>query len=78
MQKTMVRVDFQTGSGRHGRGHVGVAAVPGCAGVGFGAIWAGGFLPVEGAGAVKLWQAPTFAAALAPSMTLKSYWVQQP
>ena len=48
-----------------------------CAGVGFGAIRAGGFLPVEAAGpleVIKPWQARTFAAAeLAPSMTLKPY-----
>ena len=44
----------------------------------FGAIRAGGFLPVEAAGVVKPWQAPTFAVAeLAPSMTLESYWVQK-
>ena len=49
-----------------------------CAGVGFGAIRAGGFLPVKAAGG-KPWQARTFAVAeLAPSMTLKSYQVQKP
>ena len=43
-----------------------------CAGVGFGAIWAGGFLPVKAAQVVKPWQARIFAVAeLAPSMTLK-------
>ena len=53
-----------------------------CAGVGFGAIRAGGLLcpwrplPLE---VVKLWQARTFEAAeLVPSMTVKSYWVRQP
>ena len=45
-----------------------------CAGVGFGAVRAGGLLPVEAAGGCK-----TLAVAeLAPSMTLKSYWVQKP
>ena len=43
-------VDFgQKSSGQHGRGHEGVAAVTGCTGVAFGAIQAGGFLPVEAA-----------------------------
>ena len=40
--------------------------VTGCAGVGFGAIRAGGFLPVEAAGGCKIvkpWQARSFAAA---------------
>ena len=48
-----------------------------CAGVGFGAIRAGSFLPVKAAllEVVKPWHTRTFAE-LAPSMTLKSYWVQ--
>ena len=50
-----------------------------CAGVSFGVIRAGGFLPVKAAEVVKPWQARIFAVAeLAPSMTLKSYWVQSP
>ena len=43
----------KNGSGQHGRGHEGVLAVTGCAGVGFWAIRAGGFLPVEAAGNYK-------------------------
>ena len=47
-------VDFgQKSSGQHGRGHEGVVTVTGCAGVGFGAIRAGGFLPVEAVGSYK-------------------------
>ena len=47
-------VDFgQKGSGQHGRRHEGVVAVTGCAGVGFGAMRAGGFLAVEAAGSCK-------------------------
>ena len=43
-----------------------------CSGVGFGAIRAGSFLPVKAAGGCKT------VAELAPSMTLKSHWVQKP
>ena len=44
-----------------------------CAGVGFGASRAGGFLPVEAAGGYKAVASTYFRAAeLAPSMTLKS------
>ena len=51
----------------------------GCTGVGFGAIRAGGFLPVWPLEFVKPGQARIVALAeLAPSMTLKSYWVQKP
>ena len=50
---SVVGMDFRglrpKGSGQHGR----VMAVTGCAGVGFGAIRAGGFLPVEAAGGCK-------------------------
>ena len=76
--KSVAGVDFgQKSSGQHGRSREGVVAVTGCAGVGVAAIRAGGYLPVRPLEAVKLWQARTFAAAeLAPSMTLKSYWVQ--
>ena len=51
-----------------------------CAGMGFGTIRAGGFLPVKAAAGGKgTAGAYTFAVAeLAPSMTLKSYWVQKP
>ena len=45
-----------------------------CAGVGFGAIQAGGFLPVKAAGGCKT----VAVAELAPSMTLLSYGVQKP
>ena len=73
----MAGVDFRglrpKRSGRDGRAGGGGDATE-CAGVGFGAIRAGGFLEV-----VKPWQVRTFAVAeLAPSMTLKSYWVQKP
>ena len=48
MQKALqarIFVDFgQASPGQH---------VGACAGVGFGAIWAGGFLPVEAAGGCK-------------------------
>ena len=40
-------------SGQHSRGHEGVVAVTGCAGVRFGAIRAGSFLPVEVTGGYK-------------------------
>ena len=81
MQKTWQAwtfVDFgQKMSGQDGRPAGGGEATD-CAGVGFGAIRAGGFLPMKAAGGVKPWQARTFAVAeLAPSMTLKSYWVQK-
>ena len=46
-----------------------------CAGVGFGAIRAAAFLPVEALEVIKPWHA---AAELASSMTLKSWWVQNP
>ena len=53
MQKSwqaLTFVDFgQKSSGQHGRRHEGVVAVTGCAGVEFGAMRAGGFLPVEAA-----------------------------
>ena len=44
----------QTGYGQHGRAHEEVMGVTGCAGVGFGAVLAGVFLPVHAAGVVKL------------------------
>ena len=45
-----------------------------CAGLGFGAIRAGGFLPVKAAGGLKTVARAYFAVAeLAPSMTLNSY-----
>ena len=82
MEESVAGVDLrdlgQNSCGQHGRRHKGVVAATGCAGVGFGAIRAGGLLPVEALEVVKPWQARTFAAAeLAPSMTLKSYWVQK-
>ena len=40
-------------SGQDGRAEGGVVAATDCAGVGFGAIWAGGFLPVKAAGGCK-------------------------
>ena len=48
-------VDFgQNMSGQDGRpGGGGGGEATDCAGVGFGAIWAGGFLPVEAAGGYK-------------------------
>ena len=47
-------VDFsQASSGQHGRRLEGVVAVTGCAGGGFGAIRAGGFLLVEAAESCK-------------------------
>ena len=53
----MACVDFRglrpKSSGQHGRGHEGVVAVTGCACVRFGAVRAGGFLPVEAAGGCK-------------------------
>ena len=46
--------------------------------MGFGAIRAGGFLPVKAAGGCKTVAGAYVAVAeLAPSMTLKSYWVQK-
>ena len=55
-----------------GRAEGGVAATD-CAGVGFGAIRAGGFLPMEAAGGYKIVASAYFAAAeLASSITLKS------
>ena len=56
--QTWTFVDFGHGfwpnsSGQHGREHEGVVAVTGCAGVGFGAARAGGFLPVEAAGSYQ-------------------------
>ena len=75
----MASVDFgQKMSGQDGRRGEGGEATD-CAGVGFGAIRAGGFLPVKAAAGGKPWQARTFAVAeFAPSMTLKSHWVQTP
>ena len=65
----MAGVDFgQKMSVQDGRAGGGVAATD-CAGVGFGATRAGGFLPVEAAGGYK---------TVAASITLKSYWVQEP
>ena len=50
-----------------------------CAGVGFGTIRAGGFLPVEAAGGYKTVAGAYFRGrGVAPSMTLKSYSVQKP
>ena len=67
-------VDFgQKRSGQDGRGGGGGDATD-CAGVGFGAIWAGGFFcPRRLLEATKPWHARTFAPKeLAPRMTLKS------
>ena len=55
-----------------GRAEGGGAATD-CAGVGFGAIRAGGFCPWRPLEVIKPWRARTVAAAeLASSMTLKS------
>ena len=58
-------VDFgQKSSVQDGRGEGGGAfAATDCACVGFGAIWAGGFLPVEAAGGWKTVACAYFAAA---------------
>ena len=71
-------MDFgQKLSGQDGRPGGGEATD--CAGVGFGAVRAGGFLPVEAAGGYKTVASAYFRAAeLARSMILKSYWVQEP
>ena len=55
MWRALTFVDFgkKKSSGQLGRGHEVVVAVTGCAGEGFGAIRAGGFLPVEAAGGCK-------------------------
>ena len=69
-------VDFgQKMSGQNGR-FVGEATD--CAGVGFGAIRAGGLLPVEAARGYKTVAGAYFRARGACSMTLKSYCVQEP
>ena len=48
-------VDFgQASSGQDGRAWGGGGDATDCPGVGFGAIWAGGFLPVEAAGGYKI------------------------
>ena len=71
-------MDFgKKNSAQDGRAHEGVVDATDCASVGFGAMRAGDFPPVEAAVGIKPWQARTFAVAeLAPSVTLKSYWVQ--
>ena len=80
MQKTWQAwtcVDFgRKRSGQDGRAGGGWGRT---AGAGFGAIWAGGFVPVKAAGGSKTVAGAFFRVAeLAPSMTLKSYWVQKP
>ena len=68
----------QKGFGQDGRAGRGGDPTD-CAGVGFCAIRAGGFLPVNGARGCKTVAGAYFRGrGVAPSMTLKSYWVQKP
>ena len=63
-------MDFaQTRSGQDGRARGGWGDATDCAGVGFGAIRAGGFLPIKPAGGCKTVAGAYFRGR----MTLKSY-----